>query len=267
MNGDLLMHLPEDLYDLVAGMPYETDDIGRSESTVLRLSDRVLKIEAHKPETDESVRMIRWMESRVPVPKVLYYGVEDGKSYLLMKRIPGHMACDEKQMQNREELHKLLSEALQLLWQTDIADCPRVRTLEEDLRKARERVEQGLVDRESFRPMGFADESFDSPEALLQWLESHVPDFDPVLCHGDLCLPNVLMEEGRVTGFIDLGAAAVYDRCSDIADCYWSLRANYHGWFGTKPQPDYDPEDFFRALPDDVDREKVRFFLLLGCLY
>ena len=267
MQGDLFLHLPEDLYDLVAGMPYEADGIGRSESQVLLFSDRVLKIEAYKPETDESVRMIRWMEGRVPVPKVLYYGVEDGKSYLLMKRIRGHMACDDKQMQDREGLHGLLAEALHMLWQADITDCPRVRTIEEDLRKARQRVEQGLVDRENFRPMAFEDEAFDSPEALLAWMEQHVPSFDPALSHGDLCLPNVLMEDGRVTGFIDLGAAAVYDRCSDIADCYWSLRANYHGWFGTRPQLDYDPEDFLRALPVQADREKVRFFLLLGCLY
>ncbi len=46
------------------------------------------------------------------------------------------------------------------------------------------------------------------------------------LVHGDACLPNVLIDGERVSGFIDCGAAGLGDRHSDLFWTIWSLGYN-----------------------------------------
>jgi aminoglycoside phosphotransferase len=46
------------------------------------------------------------------------------------------------------------------------------------------------------------------------------------IIHGDFCLPNILVKDNRVVGFIDLEAAGVGDIWCDYAWCIWSLEYN-----------------------------------------
>ena len=46
------------------------------------------------------------------------------------------------------------------------------------------------------------------------------------LIHGDFCLPNILVKDGKVSGFIDLGDAGIGDPWRDYAWCIWSLEYN-----------------------------------------
>lgn len=46
------------------------------------------------------------------------------------------------------------------------------------------------------------------------------------LVHGDFCLPNVLVQDGKFSGFIDLGDAGIGDPWRDYAWCIWSLEYN-----------------------------------------
>ena len=70
-----------------------------------------------------------------------------------------------------------------------------------------------------------------------------------VLCHGDLCLPNVFADNRGITGFIDLGNCHIGSREEDVEDCLWSLEANLTGEYsdGTEKEP-LDREAFLRLL-------------------
>ena len=46
------------------------------------------------------------------------------------------------------------------------------------------------------------------------------------LIHGDYCLPNILVKNGYVSGFVDLGDAGIGDPWCDYAWCIWSLEYN-----------------------------------------
>ena len=46
------------------------------------------------------------------------------------------------------------------------------------------------------------------------------------LLHGDYCLPNILLDNWKFSGFIDLGAAGVGDRHIDLLWGIWTLRFN-----------------------------------------
>jgi aminoglycoside phosphotransferase len=48
-----------------------------------------------------------------------------------------------------------------------------------------------------------------------------------VFIHGDFCLPNVLVHDGRVSGLVDVGRAGLGDPLDDLAAGVWSLQYNF----------------------------------------
>jgi kanamycin kinase len=77
---------------------------------------------------------------------------------------------------------------------------------------------------------------------------------DLVVCHGDYCLPNVLVADGRVSGFVDLGELGVADRWWDLAVGSWSITWNLGPGF---------QERFLRAYGVSRDEGRIAFFRLL----
>jgi aminoglycoside phosphotransferase len=78
---------------------------------------------------------------------------------------------------------------------------------------------------------------------------------DPVVCHGDLTLDNVLVDDaGAVTGLVDVGGLAVADRYQDLA-------------LITRDLLEWSPEHAERFLSvyglAVVDRSKLDFYRLL----
>lgn len=259
--------IPSVLRERLEGMPYTVETIGFSGSTVLTFDDMVLKVENLTPAAVQMVEVMRWLSGKLPAPQVLHHEVCEGKSILLMSRVPGQMACARYWMERSDEMVTLLAEGLRMLWSVDISDCPRDRGLDNELADARRRVEAGLVTTEGAQPDTYGPGGFASPEELLLWLENNRPDYDPVLSHGDYCLPNVFLQEGRVSGMIDLGDAGIADRWRDIALCWRSLRRNFDGSYGGKVYPDFDPDLLLHKLDIPIDREKLRYYILLDELF
>jgi aminoglycoside phosphotransferase len=53
-----------------------------------------------------------------------------------------------------------------------------------------------------------------------------VPGPESVLIHGDACLPNLLTDGQRVTGYVDLADCGLGDPQDDLAAAVWSLQFN-----------------------------------------
>lgn len=252
---------------LIANKSYTVDDIGMSGNQVLIFEDMVLKIEDKTEKVERQVQIMQWLEGKIPVPKVIVYEVEDEKSYLLMTKVSGVMSCDTYYLEHPQELLNALASGLKMLWEVDVTDCPVVRDVDIVLKQARERVEKDLVDVEDAEPTTFGDGGFENPEQLLEWLENHRPAFEPVLSHGDYCLPNVFLKDGKIKGFIDLGRAGVGDKWNDIALCYRSLKHNFDGTYGGKVYEDFNPDMLFEKLGIEPDWEKIKWYLLLDELF
>lgn len=258
--------LPESIQKHLQGEAYETDRIGMSDSSVLLFRDRVLKIQENTREAENEYRMMRWLDSRLPVPRICAYEVQDGKSYLLMDKCPGEMACSEKYMSDPVLQTELLAQGLKNLWKTDISGCPSDWRLKYKLKQAGFNVKHGLVDMDNTEPGTFGKDGFADPEALLDWLYENQPLEEPVLSHGDFCLPNLFFD-GSTVHYIDLGRTGIADKWCDIALCYRSLSHNYDGSYGGQRHAGLDDMLLFRKLGLEPDWEKIRYYILLDELF
>lgn len=261
------LQVPSKIKTQLDNMPFTVDSIGKSGNQVLIFEDMVLKIENCSISTKQYVQMMQWLEEKIPVPKVIAYEVENGKSYLLMSKVSGVMSCDACYLERPKELLDALASGLKMLWEVDVRDCPHIRDLDAVLKEARIRVENDLVDVDDAEPTTFGEGSFKSPKHLLEWLENHRPTFEPVLSHGDFCLPNIFLENGQITGYIDLGKTGVGDKWNDIALCYRSLKHNFDGKYGGKVYEDFNPDLLFEKLDIEPDWEKINYYLLLDELF
>lgn len=102
---------------------------------------------------------------------------------------------------------------------------------------------------------------------MLEWLDQNKPDEEPVLSHGDYCLPNLFGVGEQVCGYIDLGRAGIGDKWCDIALCYRSLRDNLAGKYGGQVYDNFDPALLFAYLELEPDWEKIQYYILLDELF
>lgn len=259
--------IPETIRQFIGTRPYYIDDIGKSSSQVICFDDMILKIQECSEESENEIRMMKWLQGKLPVPAILHEEKVGNIQYLLMSRIPGEMSCAESYMDREEVLLELLAQGLKMLWSVDITECPYHNSLEQKLRQARTRVEQGSCDMENVQEDTYGENGFKDPADLLAWLETHRPKEDLVLAHGDYCLPNVFLQQDKISGFIDLGRCGIADRYQDIALCYRSLVNNYQGAYGGKVYPTFYPGRLFEKLGIEPDWEKVRYYILLDELF
>ena len=248
------------------GTDYTIDQIGMSSASVLLFPKQVLKIQEVGEEARREVQVMEWLRGKLPVPEVICYEEKEGKSYLLMSRLPGQMVCEKDYMKNPEHLVSVLAEGLTMLWRTDLADCRFDSSIEKKLQMAAYQIDRGLVDLDNVEPETFGEGGFQNPEKLLEWLIQNKPKEEYVLSHGDFCLPNIFAKDGRISGFIDLSKMGYGDKYQDIALCYRSLKHNMEGRYGGEWKS-FHPDKLFDALHIRPDWDKIRYYILLDELF
>ena len=180
------------------------------------------------------------------MPRVLREGVDGEREWLLTAALPGVNATDTALTADPPRLVPLLAQGLRRFHALEVEGCPFDGRLETALATVRHRLAAGLTRQDGpLRP----EHGVSTPGAALDLLiRRRPPERDLVVCHGDYCLPNVLIEDWRVSGFVDLGALAVADRWRDLAVATWSVTWNLGpGW-----------EDLFLesyGVPRDEERQ------------
>ena len=162
--------------------------------------------------------------ARLPVREVLREGVDGEREWLLTAALPGVNATDTALTADPPRLVPLLAQGLRRFHALEVEGCPFDGRLETALATVRHRLAAGLTQQDGpLRP----EHGVSTPGAALDLLiRRRPPERDLVVCHGDYCLPNVLIEDWRVAGFVDLGALAVADRWRDLAVATWSVTWN-----------------------------------------
>ena len=145
--------------------------------------------------------------------------VSADRDFLLTERVPGEDATAQKYLSDPHRLAEAAGQMLRELHETDFTDCPVMKRMESYLDLARVNLEQGRFD------LSYGD--FPSAKEAYATLTEAAPYFrNDTLIHGDFCLPNFLMRDWRLSGFIDLGNGGVGDRHVDLFWGAWTLNFN-----------------------------------------
>ena len=262
-----MIEIPGKIKSILGSSVYNSDTVGMSEASILIYEDKVLKIDRICEESENERNTMLWLKDRLPVPEVICHEKYNGHSYLLMSKLPGVMSCDESYLARPQKLTRILAAGLKMLWEIDSSNCPFICNLDKKLEMARYNVEYDLVDVDNVEPDTFGENGFQTPKHLLDWLEHNRPEEDIVLSHGDYCLPNIFIENGKISGFLDLGKTGCADRYQDIALCYRSLMHNYEGKYGGKTYAGFKPDILFEELGIAPDWEKIKYYILLDELF
>lgn len=262
------MILPLNIKKHLNNKEYFENKIGLSGAKVYIYDDLVLKIQTDLKNSYNEYQVINWLNKRIPTPQILAYEIDSQVSYTLMTKIEGKILCDNEYLSNPSLLIDLLVKALQKLWSVDCDDCPIDQSLDKRLKIARYNVENNLVDLENVEEDTFSDTGFQNSLELITWLENNRPKEELVFSHGDLSLPNIIVNGQEIESFIDLGKMGKADKWQDLAICYRSLKHNFEGRYnGGKKYDGYYPEMLFDKLNIKLDKNKLKYYLLLDELF
>ena len=180
-------------------------------------------------------------------PCVVKY-IEGERDWLLTARVPGADCTHKDYISDPKRLCDILASKLRELHETDFSGCPIPDRTANYLATASRNFRDGIYDSSLF-PDNWG---YRSAEEAIWALESgkHLLKTDTLL-HGDYCLPNIILDDWRFSGFIDLGNGGVGDRHVDLFWGAWTLNFN----LGT----DEYRERFFDAYGRDrVDEDAMK---------
>ncbi|MDF2652675.1 MAG: Kanamycin kinase [Paenibacillus sp.] len=154
--------------------------------------------------------------------EVLAFHKDEHKEYLVTKQIKGQDAASTAYLEQPELLCEVFADGLHRLHSISTDGCPRDNRLDGMVKRALDNCSRGKVDNGLLRYMGCGNRN----EACEEMISLVCPNEDLVVIHGDCCLPNVIVDEGKFSGFIDAGYGGIGDRHYDLFWAIWSLQHN-----------------------------------------
>lgn len=149
--------------------------------------------------------------------------LSEESDWLVTRAAVGADCTDARYLEDPMRLAVLLGESLRALHERGFSRCPVQNRIETYDSAVRDNYEKGRFDRELF----WGEYRFDTPrQAYEEYMNAKNELTDRVLLHGDYCLPNVILDDWRVSAFIDVGNGGVGDRHIDLFWGVWTLNFN-----------------------------------------
>jgi kanamycin kinase len=177
---------------------------------------------APKGTLEREAAMTRYFHGKGLSANMLSY-ISDERDWLLTEKIHGDDCTAAKYLEQPEKLCDTIAERLVLLHSLDYADCPVPNHTERYLAKSKKNYHAGIYDQSLF-PDNWGYSSAEEAWSVIE-RSGHRLKTDTLL-HGDYCLPNIILDDWRFSGFIDLDNGGVGDRHVDIFWGAWTLFFN-----------------------------------------
>ena len=162
--------------------------------------------------------MTRFMQEHNLAPAVLEYLSENGRDYLLTEALEGEDGIEESYLIQAERLAEVFGASLRLIHDLPKADCPFPSRSAEMIAKSESNILRKYID-DSIIPENIE-------KAVERFFELKHCAIDDAVIHGDYCLPNIIMKDFRLLGFVDLGTGGIGDRHYDLFWGIWTLQYN-----------------------------------------
>ncbi len=155
--------------------------------------------------------------------EVLGYICAD-RDYFLTRKLSGEDCIDPRYLADPARLAETTGTLLRKLHETDPAGAP-VDCLQKYLALAEKPLEEQVYEEDLF-PDNWG---YRTPKEAFSVMRETAPKLkNDVLIHGDYCLPNIMLDDWRFTGFIDLDGGGRGDRHIDLFWGAWTLQFNLH---------------------------------------
>jgi aminoglycoside 3'-phosphotransferase-1 len=257
--------LPASLASQTIGYRWARDTVGMSGAAVYRLwgksGEPNLYLKHGRDGIAEDIageaERLRWLRGRLSAPALRTFVAEPGEAWLLTEALPGRAAWQVMTAHpaQQDALAEAIAAFLLQLHAIPAAQCPFDASASLRLAEARWRLDAGLVDEAGFDD---ARQGWTAHRAWDEMITLRPPPAEPVVTHGDFSLDNLLVEDGKVTGCIDLDRLGVADRYQDLAIIWNNL-----GEFG----PDLR-QRFLRAYGiAEPDERSLAFYLMLDEMF
>lgn len=166
--------------------------------------------------------MCRFFRQKGLGPEILSYERHGGE-WLLTARVKGEDCTDAMYLNDPKRLCDTTAALLRQLHDTDFTGCPIPDQLGRYLAIAQRNHDNLRFDTSFFTE----DWRFNNPEEAWQVALDNAEYLkNDTLIHGDYCLPNIILDNWKFSGFIDLGCGGVGDRHVDLFWGIWSLFYN-----------------------------------------
>lgn len=166
--------------------------------------------------------MTRYFSSIGLTSGVVSFFQDDTYDWLLTRRVRGEDCTHKLYLSEPEKLCDLLAFKLRELHETDHSDCPVKSRMETYFETADKNYYGKCYDASYF----LGNKSYGVDDIYKYAFSNKDALNGKVLLHGDYCLPNVILDNWRFSGFIDLGNGGVGDRHIDLYWGAWTLNFN-----------------------------------------
>jgi aminoglycoside phosphotransferase len=257
--SSLPFRMPSDVERVLRGRDHERVAVGLSRADVFRFDGGLYLKAVVRNDVDPcfgslegECRRLEWLSGKLPIPAVVAFARDESRDYLVLSELAGrHAAAETPSASTMPVVVERLAEACRLFHSASAHACPFSESADTLIEQARGRLEAGLVDVEDFDD----DRRGRDPRALFDDLRALRPKREElVLSHGDFCLPNVILQGGRLAGFVDLGRAGVADRWRDVALCAHDIGERWGVEWGAR---------FVELCGGDPRDEARSFYVLL----
>ncbi len=170
----------------------------------------------------KEAKMTDYFHSKGFGAEVVHY-ISNDNDWLLTTAVRGEDCTHEKYLIDPKRLCDTIACELRKLHEIDYTDCPIPDRTAEYLAGVEKSYCTGNYDKSHF-PDSFGYRSVKEAYNVLTAGKDALRS--KVLLHGDYCLPNIILNNWKLSGFIDVGNGGVGDRHIDIFWGIWTLAFN-----------------------------------------
>ena len=203
-----------DIYDYTFSERAKTYFIDKDKGYYLKIASKNMLI--------REMEMARYFAGKGFTSQVYEFDSDSERDILLTGKVVGLNCIKQVHLDNPEKLCDVISESLRRLHDADCSGCPYTGVTSKMIPQAHKNYKSGDYDAWL---LGYVDIT-EPEEGYARLCELEHLLIEDTHLHGDACLPNIMLDDFKFSGFIDFEGGGIGDRHLDLLWALWSLQHN-----------------------------------------